>query len=75
MNGATSRTCRNGNAVSPWPGRTRLFQPPDSQVSVSTNSGGYSHQSENNAPKRTMTGFIVSRYSASIASPIALERE
>ena len=69
-----SRTCRYGIADRPRPPRRRRFQASDSQVFRKKNSGGYSHQSENSAAKRTMTGLKAPWYSRSIASPIPLVR-
>ncbi len=41
-------------AERPRPPSIREFQALDSQVSRNTNRGGYSHQSEKSAAKRTM---------------------
>ena len=61
-------------AERPRPPSIRLFQAFDSQVSRNTNRGGYSHQSENRAAKRTMVDGKWSPYSPSILSPSALVR-
>ncbi len=69
-----SRTCRNGIDVSPRPPSTRAFHASESQVLRNMNSGGYSHQPENIAAKRTMTDLNSWRYCSSISSPIRLVR-
>ena len=69
-----SSTWRYGIADWPRPPSIREFQALDSQVSRNMKRGGYSHQSEKSAAKRTIVEGKWSRYSASIPSPVALVR-
>ena len=71
-NETASRTWRYGTAEAPRPPSTRAFHASESQVERNANSTGYSHQSENSAPSRTMLEGNAGAYSASIASPIRL---
>ncbi len=61
--------CRYGTADRPCPPSIRWFHAFDSHVSRNTNSGGYSHQSENSGANLAITGCSRSLYSKTIASP------
>ena len=69
-----SSTWRYGIADCPRPPSIREFQAAESQVSRNMKSGGYSHQSEKRAAKRTIVDGKLSRYSPSIRSPFAFVR-
>jgi hypothetical protein len=61
-------------ADSPRPPRRLRFQAGESQVDRNIKRGGYSHQSEKSAAKRTIVDGNDASYSRTIASPTALVR-